>query len=216
MVKIIKILRFLFPSQKDTQFVCEVFKIATKVLCVRESKIIKHSAISFSHKDLKCYYSLTHNKTCINTPESSSFISPILNIQECDVFDKKTLNPNIAAEFGLNILKLSSHHFFNKSFITAFDNSKMLVYRSNSNKITYHFDKKETDELVNSAFDAKKLNNFKISKKEFSKIFTAEIIDFKDKNYQEWGRELHIELNSKNFKLSSHIDQWLNLKFDKW
>lgn len=92
----------------------------------------------------------------------------------------------------------------------------MLVYRSNSNKITYHFDKKETDELVNSAFDAKKLNNFKISKKEFSKIFTAEIIDFKDKNCQEWGRELHIELNSKNFKLSSHIDQWLNLKFDKW
>lgn len=206
MIKTIKTLIFFKPSQKSVEFVCDVFKITTKTTLIRGSEIVKHSAISFSNGKLKCCYSLTHNKECINIPNTSSYINPVLNVEESDISRKKTLNSDLASTFGLDILKLSSYYFFNKLHITPFDNSKKLIYGSNSNKVIYYLDVKDAKNSSNFVINNKKLEKIEISKEEFSKNFTAGILDFNQKNHEELKNELHVDINSVNFKLFNNID----------
>lgn len=82
--------------------------------------------------------------------------------------------------------------------------------------MSYHLDVKEIKNSSNFVIKNNKLEKIEISKEEFSKNFTAGILNFNQKNQEELKNELHLDINSANFKLFNHIDSWLNLKFDKW
>ena len=137
-----------------------------------EYSILKHSAIipKYNNKD-SIGFTLTHNKDSINILGTKSYVNLIKNISSNQILIEKNIDSPEMNSFTLKIKQLCFYEFLIKNHISCFDNSKILKFGTNSNRILI-FNKKFTNQYMTDKKYLDFSDKIAISEKDFLETYT--------------------------------------------